>query len=126
MLGVIKCADYYNQSADGETNTDGNTKLLSRSARASDITVNTELDMSSFGAKFVITPNNDIKNLSLKVRLLDSDKSVLYTTTKSLGNVTEGVQVSFTISIFELSLSIVWNTSYTSWQVAGGTVSYFS
>jgi len=82
--------------------------------------------MSSFGVKYVIMPNTDITNLSLKIKFLDDDKKVLYTMTKSLDNVKEGVQASLSISLFELSLSVSLNTSYTSWQVSGGTVSYFS
>ncbi len=107
-------------------NHDGDTKLLHRSARTDDIVVDTDLDLASLGEKFIILPQTDIEDLEITINFLDGDKKFLDSYVKTLGNVKSGVQVSFSISLFDLGLSVAWNTKYSSVIVTGGTVSYFS
>lgn len=121
LFGVIKYV--FNEKAG---NSDGNLKLLSRSAYNSDITIDSQLDISSLGQKIVLTPQTDIKDLEVKVVIYDKNNSQLYSTVKQLGNVTEGVQVSFTISITDLGLSTSIKGDKMSVSVVGGTVSYFA
>ncbi len=123
-FGIYKLIEVNASKAMG--NTDGNTKLLSRSANNNDIICDSTLDLSSFGAKFIITPQTDIENLSVKVTLTDKNKKALYTTTKSLGNVKEGISVNFSLSIMDIGLSASLKGEYVSISVVGGTVSYFS
>ena len=112
-------------NATNSTNRDGSGKWFSRSATPSDITVNYELDLSSFGMKGIVLPNKDIENLELTIIFFDKNDSALKTVVKYIGNVKEGVQVSFSISIAEIGLSAAWNAEYTRVTVTGGTVSYF-
>lgn len=132
IFGIAKFVQYQkaNLQVDGQGtiqgNSDGNSKLFSRSANNNDIAVNNELDLSSFGGKYIIIPQTDINGLELTVNFLDSNKTILTSVVKSLGNVKEGVQISFSISLFDMGLSIAWNTKYESIVVTGGTVSYFA
>lgn len=85
-----------------------------------------DLDLSSFGAKYTITPQTNINGLVITVSFLDSNRNILTSIKKSFGNVKESVQVSFSVYLFDLSLSVAWNTKYESWTITGGTVSYFA
>ena len=135
IFGLIKCIEYtgsvnsdisQGNSDTSQGNSDGSIHLLSRSARNSDIIVDSNLDLSSFGAKYTVMPQTDIDNLEITIRFLDEDRNVLTTFEKTLGDVKESVQVSFSISLFDMSLSVALNTRYESWSVTGGTVSYFA
>ena len=128
LFGLVKCAEYKStvNSNTSQGNSDGSTHLLSRSARNSDITVESDLDLSSFGAKYTVRPQTDIDNLKITISILDENKNVLTSVEKSLGDVKESVQVSFSISLFDMSLIVALQTRYESWTVTGGTVSYFS
>lgn len=128
IFGLVKCAEYKStvNSNTSQGNSDGNTHLLSRSARNSDITVESDLDLSSFGAKYTVMPQTDIDNLEITISFLDENKNVLTSFEKLLGDVKESVQVSFSISLFDMSLTVALQTRYESWTVTGGTVSYFA
>ncbi len=128
IFGLVKCAEYKStvNSNTSQGNSDGNTHLLSRSARNSDITVESDLDLSSFGAKYTVMPQIDIDNLEITISFLDENKNVLTSFEKSLGDVKESAQVSFSISLFDMSLTVALKTRYESWTVTGGTVSYFA
>ena len=132
VFGIVKFVQYQQsqQTVDGngttQGNSDGNTHLFKRSANNNDITYDYELDLSSFGEKFTILPQTDIDNLVVTINFLDSNKKILTSISKSLGNVKQGIQVSFSISLMDLGLSVAWNTRYNSIAVTGGTVSYFA
>lgn len=128
ILAMTKCIEYKQTEnlTTSQVNTDGNTKILSRSARNSDVIVVSDLDLSSFGAKYTITPQTDINQLVITITFLDSNKNALISIQKPLGNVKEGVQVNFSVSLFDLGLSVIWNIEYESWTITGGTVSYFA
>lgn len=127
-FGIYKLIETNSSNTTGSTNgnTDGNTKLFSRSANNNDITMETDVDWSSFGTKVKIRPQTDIKDLDVMVILTDKNKETLYTTTKALGNVKEGVEVSFSLSITEIGLSATLKCEYVTVRVVGGTVSYFA
>ena len=128
IFGVVKFVEYKmtENPYTAESNKDGNTKLLSRSANNGDITVTSDIDLSNLGNKVTITPQSDISGLTVSIMYYDKDMNVLTSTTRYIGNVTKGVQTSFTISILDLGFKDAWNTKYTSVGVTGGTVSYFS
>ncbi len=132
VFGIVKFVDYQNsrQQIDGSGTTQGNhsgdAQLFRRSANINDITYNLDLDLLSFGEKCTITPHVDIDGLEITLNYLDKNKNLLDSIVKSLGNVKEGVQVSFSVSLIDISLSVALNTQYASLVVTGGTVSYFS
>lgn len=107
-------------------NPDGKTSITRRSANINDVTIDSVLDLSSMGAKYNIYPKVDIEELEITISFMDKNKAVLTTVEKRLGNVKEGVQVSFTISLFDLGVSVAWNTAYETTTVTGGTVSNFT
>lgn len=109
-----------------ESNSDGNTRLLSRSANNGDITVDSSFDLSSLGNKIYIIPNVDISSLTVSITVYDKNKNVLTQKQQTLGNVTQGNQVSMTVSITDLGLIDTLNASYFTISVVGGTVSYFA
>lgn len=132
VFGVVKFVQYQQSKSiiDGsgttQGNKDGNTHLFSRSANNNDILINSDLDLSSFGGKYTVTPQTDIQNLQITIYFLDKNKKTLTSKVENLGNVKQGTQVSFSISLFDLGLSVAWNTVYNSIAVTGGTVSYFA
>ena len=70
-------------------------------------------------------PETDIDDLEITVSFLDEHKNVLTSFEKSLGDVKESVQVNFSISLFDMNLTVALKTKYETWTVTGGTVSYF-
>ena len=131
IFGIVKFVQYQQtkyEDGQGTTqgNHDGDKHLFQRSANSNDISVSSDLDLASFGGKYVITPLTNITGLEITINYLDENKKILNSVVKSLGNVKEGVQVSFSISLFDLGLSVAWNTKYESIVVTGGTVSYFA
>lgn len=113
-------------SQNNTDNSDGKTSITRRSANINDVTIDSVLDLSSMGAKYNIYPKVDIEELEITISFMDKNKAVLTTVEKRLGNVKEGVQVSFTISLFDLGVSVAWNTAYETTTVTGGTVSNFT
>lgn len=130
--GLIKSFDVsdkttQNGSSSGSMNSSSTTvTLFKRDARNSDINLYCDLDMNSFGAKFTITPQVDIEELELEIRFLDKNEQLIKTITKYVGNVKEGVQVSFSISISEIGLINALKIEYGRASVSGGKVSYFA
>ena len=132
IFGVVKFVQCQqaNQIVDGQGtiqgNTDGNSHLFKRSATLNDISYDYDIDFASLGEKIIIIPQTDIDGLQITINFLDSNKKILKSMSKSLGNVKKGVKISFSISLMDLGLSVAWNTQYNSIAVTGGTVSYFA
>lgn len=105
-------------------NTDGVMKLLSRSARDSDISYNFS-DELSLGITYKIVPDTDIKDLQVTIYCSDKNDSLITSKTKAVGNVKAGVEYSVTISISEFTFSEMFKIEYYRLRVTGGTVSYF-
>ena len=122
IMGISKIID----SQINPHNQDGATQLFKRSANNNDIYVNSDLDLSNLGVKYIITPQVDIDGLKITIKFLDKNMKVLDSYVKSIGNVKKGVQVNFSISLLDLGISVAWNTKYESLGVTGGTVSYFA
>lgn len=128
ILGVVKFVEYKTtvNRTTSYGNTDGNLKLLSRSARNGDIKVNSDLDLSSLGAKYTIIPQTDISNLQVTISFLDENKKTINTQVKILGNVKKSNPLNFSISLFDLGIVNALKIKYETLTVTGGTVSYFS
>lgn len=128
ILGTLKLADCLSN----ENNKDGATKLLHRTARVSDITVEEkEISFNPIGAKYSIMPSVDIDDLRIKVSVYNSSKTITSEKTLNLGNVKKSVEITFVYSLSDLNISfsnlISWLSDdfYWSYEVIGGTVSYF-
>lgn len=132
LFGFVKFVQYQqsNSIVDGngtiQSNKDGNTQLLSRSANNNDVIIDYDLDLANLGVKYIVMPQTDISNLQITIYFLDKNKNILTSKVENLGNVKQGVQVNSSISLFDLGLSVAWNTEYNSFAVTGGTVSYFA
>lgn len=105
-------------------NTDGNTKLLSRSANNNDIYIDISQEFS-LSINYVLKPNVDIDGLEITFTYYDKNQAVLTTKVKSVGNVKKGVEYTVSVSLTEFSLIQLLKFKTVSTNVTGGTVSYF-
>ena len=67
----------------------------------------------------------DIEDLEIKIEILDGDKKVIETINKFIGNVKEGVEITRTVSITDMSFINTLKSRYFRVTVIGGTISYF-
>lgn len=125
LIVIIIAGSFIIKAIIGRTtgNTDGELKLLSRSATNNDITITKNNDFS-LSIRCYITPNEDINDLELTFRFLDSNSKVKTTKTKSVGNVTENTKYTITFSLTEFSFTEIFTINSYSVNVTGGTVSY--
>lgn len=134
LIGAFICVVFLSDASSsstespstGSSSSNGYHFEVGRKAHNSDILFDCDLDLSSFGAKYTITPQSDINNLVIELGFFDSNKNELCTQEKTIGNVKKGVQVSFSISLLDMSLSTAWNTKYISCSVVSGRVPIFS
>lgn len=106
-------------------NSDGKKELTSRSARNSDLEIESSEDFS-LSIDFNVTPECDIDDLELTFSFYDKNKDVLTTKVKNVGNVKEGVEYSISFSLSEFSFSNMFTIESVSCSVTGGTVSYLA
>ncbi len=130
IFGFVKFMQYQqSRSLVGEDivqgNHDGDMQLFKRSANLNDISVNTSASFESLGMKYTIIPLTDIEGFEITINYLNSDKIILHSLVKPLGNVKKNVQINFSVSLFDLGLTTSANIVYESYAVTGGTVSYF-
>lgn len=134
LIGAFICVVFLSDASssatgsasNGATPSNGYHFEVGRKASNSDILFDCDIDLSSFGAKYTVTPQTDINNLVIELGFFDGNKNELSTQEKTIGNVKKGVQVSFSISLTEMSFSTVWNTKYISCRVVSGRVPIFS
>ena len=108
-----------------EDNKDGG--LLTRAARTSDISFDDGTDISiTLSAVLYFTPSVDIDDLQITLNFRDSNRNILSTQVKDVGDVQEGGRYSISYSLSDLGLSVILNCKTVSWTVTGGTVSYFA
>lgn len=77
----------------------------------------------SLSINYKITPKKDITNLEITFKYLNSNKKVLTTKIKQIGNVKEGTQYTVNVSLSEFSLTEIFNINYVEAEVTRGTVS---
>lgn len=127
IIIIARCtqADTGTSSA-GSSASNGYHIEVGRRANNNDILFDSAFDFSSLGVKYTITPQSDINMLVIELRYFDDDNNELSMQEKNLGNVKKGVQVSFSVSLLDISLSTAWNTRYVSCRVVDGRVPFFS
>ncbi len=121
IFGVFKIVDF----SKNPNNNDGVGKLLSRSARYSDVTI-TQSDEFTLTNKYRLVPHVDIDDLEITINFLDSSQKTIKTKTKTIGNVVKNGEYSFSFKMSEFSFSEITKISYWQYEVTGGTVEYFA
>lgn len=116
----------YNPGSGSGSSNNSTPQLFSRSANNGDISIQYSENITTLSDEFKIKPNTDIKNLSLTFSFYDKDLNLIKSITKNVGNVTEGLEFTVSISITEFSFTDFFKLSRVSTSVTGGTVSYFS
>lgn len=121
IFGAIKIVD----CASNPDNKDGASKLTSRSARYSDVTI-TQSDEFTLTNKYKLVPHTDIDNLEITIHFSDSSQKLVKTKTKYIGNVVKNGEYTFSFSYSDFSIQEIWKIEYWRYEVTGGTVQYFS
>lgn len=111
-------------SSNNNTIIENTPHLFTRNANNNDISLNRYKE-SLLEIQYTFIPKVDIKNLQLTIRIKDEDNNVINTQVKNLGNVIEGNQYFFSLSLTELSISGYFDANYISITTTGGTVSFF-
>lgn len=104
-------------------NTDGNDKILSRSATNNDIYFNLSEEFS-FSINYKIKPKVDITNLQITFTYYDKNNKPLTTKINTVGNVKKNIEYTVTVSLSEFSFLDIFKINSVSAKVTGGTVSY--
>lgn len=108
---------------DGQgSNTEGNDTLIHRKAQTDDIEIDFTYDLPK-SVKFTIVANVDIDNLAVTFTFTDSNKDVLSTKTKQIGNVKGGVPYYGSFNTVDLDLGILLKINSTAYHVADGIAS---
>lgn len=105
--------------SDGEYNSDGNPILFSRAAAKKDFTLTENYTSNQ---SFKLIPNVDIKDLEITFKYYDSDRKVISTKAKYIGNVTKSMEYTVKMDFYFFDSEFYKTPDY---YVSGGTVSYF-
>lgn len=119
IIGILLTGKLIN---DRIINNNTETSLTTRAATINDISMDLKNDFS-LSINYKITPKKDITNLEITFKYLDSNKKVLTTKIKQIGNVKEGTQYTVNVSLSEFSLTEIFNINYVEAEVTRGTVS---
>ena len=117
LVFVAKCS--IKKMSDGEYNSDGNPILFSRAAAKKDFTLTENYTSNQ---SFKLIPNVDIKDLEITFKYYDSDRKVISTKTKYIGNVTKSMEYTVKMDFYFFDSEFYKTPDY---YVSGGTVSYF-
>ena len=98
--------------------------LFTRKANWNDMVIDFEWNWSSLSTDMIITPNTDIDDLSIQLSFYDKNENLLCTTSKYIGNVKEGVQITKKISLSEFA-KYIFSIDHTTPTITSGSVSYF-
>lgn len=119
IIGILLTGKLIN---DRIINNNTETSLTTRAATINDISMDLNNDFS-LSINYKITPKKDITHLEITFKYLDSNKKVLTTKIKQIGNVKEGTQYTVNVSLSEFSLTEIFNINYVEAEVTRGTVS---
>lgn len=119
IIGILLTGKLIN---DRIINNNTETSLTTRAATINDISMDLNNDFS-LSINYKITPKKDITNLEITFKYLNSNKKVLTTKIKQIGNVKEGTQYTINVSLSEFSLTEIFNINYVEAEVTRGTVS---
>ena len=114
MFGCYKCIN----AANGNTST---TSIVSRSATASDITVQQDTSLA-FSYNLIVTPKYDITNLEITFKFYGDNDALIATKIKQIGNVKKNERYNVSFSLSEFSIASLASISKFSWSVSGGKV----
>ncbi len=117
LVFVAKCS--IKKMSDGEYNSDGNPILFSRAAAKKDFTLTENYTSNQ---SFKLIPNVDIKDLEITFKYYDSDRKVISTKAKYIGNVTKSMEYTVKMDFYFFDSEFYKTPDY---YVSGGTVSYF-
>ncbi len=117
LVFVAKCS--IKKMSDGEYNSDGNPILFSRAAAKKDFTLTENYTSNQ---SFKLIPNVDIKDLEITFKYYDSDRKVISTKAKYIGNVTKSMEYTVKMDFYFFDSEFYKTPDY---SVSGGTVSYF-
>lgn len=117
LVFVAKCS--IKKMSDGEYNSDGNPILFSRAAAKKDFTLTENYILNQ---SFKLIPNVDIKDLEITFKYYDSDRKVISTKAKYIGNVTKSMEYTVKMDFYIFDSEFYKTPDY---YVSGGTVSYF-
>ncbi len=117
LVFVAKCS--IKKMSDGEYNSDGNPILFSRAAAKKDFTLTENYTLNQ---SFKLIPNVDIKDLEITFKYYDSDRKVISTKAKYIGNVTKSMEYTVKMDFYFFDSEFYKTPDY---YVSGGTVSYF-
>lgn len=95
-----------------------------RSVKIDDIQLNTEFDFFNMGYKFNIVPQVDIDGLKLRIIFLDKNSKLVERFDKYVGNLKEGLQVSFMVSFSSMDNFMKVHSCQV--NILEGEVSYFA
>lgn len=119
IIGILLTGKLIN---DRIINNNTETSLTTRAATINDISMDLNNDFS-LSINYKITPKKDITNLEITFKYLNSNKKILTTKIKQIGNVKEGTQYTVNVSLSEFSLTEIFNINYVEAEVTRGTVS---
>ena len=119
IIGILLTGKLIN---DRIINNNTETSLTTRAATINDISMDLNNDFS-LSINYKITPKKDITNLEITFKYLNSNKKILTTKIKQIGNVKEGTQYTVNVSLSEFSLKEIFNINYVEAEVTRGTVS---
>lgn len=119
IIGILLTGKLIN---DRIINNNTETSLTTRAATINDISMDLNNDFS-LSINYKITPKKDITNLEITFKYLNSNKKVLTTKIKQIGNVKKGTQYTVNVSLSEFSLTEIFNINYVEAEVTRGTVS---
>lgn len=131
VIGGLTCSGVFLakyaafKKSNGNTNRDGNPITLTRSATVNDFSFEQDVEATITNLKdtYKIVPKVDIKSLSIKISYYKQDNSLLKSVTQSIGDVYANSTHRFSVSH---TLSDIYYMYKYSYNVVGGTVSYFS
>ncbi len=95
LVFVAKCS--IKKMSDGEYNSDGNPILFSRAAAKKDFTLTENYTSNQ---SFKLIPNVDIKDLEITFKYYDSDRKVISTKAKYIGNVTKSMEYTVKMDFY--------------------------
>ncbi len=137
VIGAVLIFNYSNQSQNNTSqnssensttigpNQSDTPSLFHRNATVNDIEIEISQEFS-FSNNYTVTPKVDIADLELTFMFYDENSELLCTKVKQVGNVSEGITYTVSISLSEFSISQLWNMDRVRYTVSGGSVSYFA
>ena len=105
-------------------NTSPDQKLFKRAATKADVTIESN-SSGLLGYKIVLVPKVDIDDLEVTLKFYTEDRELIKSIPLRFGNVKEGEQYQQEFGATDFTFSELFVLSYFTYEVTGGTVSYW-